>query len=212
MLRITRQRERVSAQCRERGKLAFRLFPWRGGALTACGRPTLPPRHGNSLGSQRARPTVSAMLVKKLETFVPDDFLIRAGGERAKAAFSSNGLGLRRALPAPAKEPKVPWILLLLPPLRTNAASSPDAGASRDHRGAAPSVRSSPAPETQTQRSSRHHGGADRVAQARQQLRAGSACRSGCLNCILQFKFARKLARPPDCVRNARQKIGDFRP
>ena len=24
---------------------------------------------------------------------------------------------------------------------------------------------------------------------------------SGCLNCILQFKFARKLARPPDCVR-----------
>ena len=88
------------------------------------------------------------MLVKKLETFVPDDFLIRAGGERAKADFSSNGLGLRRALPAPAKEPKVPWILLLLPPLRTNAASSPDAGASRDHRGAAPSVRSSPAPET----------------------------------------------------------------
>ena len=26
------------------------------------------------------------------------------------------------------------------------------------------------------------------------------------------WKFARKLARPPDCVRNARQKIGDFRP
>ena len=26
------------------------------------------------------------------------------------------------------------------------------------------------------------------------------------------WKFARKSARPPDCVRNARQKIGDFRP
>ena len=26
------------------------------------------------------------------------------------------------------------------------------------------------------------------------------------------WKFARKLARPPDCVRNTRQKIGDFRP
>ena len=37
-------------------------------------------------------------------------------------------------------------------------------GASRDHRGAAPSLRNLFALETQTQRSSRHHGGAHRVA------------------------------------------------
>ena len=102
---------------------------------------------------------------------------------------------------------------------------SPSAAASSDERRFFTRRRRKPRPSRRSavsslfastrnapQRSSRHHGGADRVAQARQQLRAGSACRSGCLNCILQFKFARKLARPPSCVRNARQKIGDFRP
>ena len=50
----------------------------------------------------------------------------------------------------------------------------------------------------------------NRVAQTRRQLRAGSACRSGCLNCILQFKFARKLARPPDCGRGRRMRLGEL--
>ena len=43
------------------------------------------------------------MLVKKLETFVPDDFLIRAGGERAKAAFSSKGLSHGGLCPHPPR-------------------------------------------------------------------------------------------------------------
>ena len=43
-------------------------------------------------------------------------------------------------------------------------ASPQSIGASRDHRGAAPSVRTSLTPETPTQRANRHQGDADRVA------------------------------------------------
>ena len=58
---------------------------------------------------------------------------------------------------------------------RTNVPPR-NAGASRDHRGTAPPPRTSPASETHFQRSSADHRRADRVAQTRQQLRAGSAC------------------------------------
>ena len=48
------------------------------------------------------------------------------------------------------------------------------------------------------------------TARPRQRLRAASGRRSGCLNCILQFKFARKLARPPDFVRGRRMRLGEL--
>ena len=48
------------------------------------------------------------------------------------------------------------------------------------------------------------------TARPRQLLRAASGRRSGCLNCILQFKFARKLARPPDFVRGRRMRLGEL--
>ena len=57
-------------------------------------------------------------------------------------------LGCGGLCPHPLRKLSFLRTFLLLPPLRTNAASSPDAGASRDHRGAAQSVRSSPALET----------------------------------------------------------------
>ena len=47
--RRPRRLNAAAAACRL--SLPFRLFPWRGGALTAYGRPALPPHHGNSLGS-----------------------------------------------------------------------------------------------------------------------------------------------------------------
>ena len=48
------------------------------------------------------------------------------------------------------------------------------------------------------------------TARPRQRLCAASGRRSGCLNCILQFKFARKLARPPDCGRGRRMRLGEL--
>ncbi len=76
--------------------------------------------------------------------------ILGSGGRRfrTRACLSVERTGLRRALPAPAKEPQVPWNLHLLPPLRTTGTANPSAGASRDHRGAAPSPRTNLAPET----------------------------------------------------------------
>ena len=48
------------------------------------------------------------------------------------------------------------------------------------------------------------------TARPRQRLRAASGRRSGCLNCILQFKFARKLARPPDGGRGTWMRLGEL--
>ena len=75
--------------------------------------------------------------------------ILGSGGRRlrTRACLSVERVRLRRALPAPAKEPQVPWILHLLPPLRTTGTANPSAGASRDHRGAAPSPRPNRAPE-----------------------------------------------------------------
>ena len=76
--------------------------------------------------------------------------ILGSGGRRlrTRACLSVERVRLRRALPAPAKEPQVPWNLLLLPPLRTTGTTNPSAGASRDHRGAAPSPRANLASET----------------------------------------------------------------
>ena len=76
--------------------------------------------------------------------------ILGSGGRRlrTRACLSVERVRLRRALPAPAKEPQVPWNLHLLPPLRTTGTANPSAGASRDHRGAAPSSRTNPTPET----------------------------------------------------------------
>ena len=53
------------------------------------------------------------------------------------------------ALPRPAKEPQVPWILHLLPRLRAKRGANPKTQAQpRDHRGTAPSVRTYLFPET----------------------------------------------------------------
>ena len=47
--------------------------------------------------------------------------ILGSGGRRlrTRACLSVERVRLRRALPAPAKEPQVPWNLHLLPPLRT---------------------------------------------------------------------------------------------
>ncbi len=110
---------------------------------------------------------------------------------RTRACLSVERVRLRRALPAPAKEPQVPWNLHLLPPLRTTGTANPNAGASRDHRGAAPSPRTNLAPETHpsgqaattaAQPASPQRGSSwqralpARVATARQRLRAASGC------------------------------------
>ena len=70
--------------------------------------------------------------------------------------------------------------------------------------GQAPTTGAPPASATARQRL------AAGTARPRQRLRAASGHRSGCLNCILQFKFARKLARPPDFVRGTWMRLGEL--
>ena len=90
----------------------FRLFAGRGGALTACGAANFAAAPCEFARKLAARPHGSA------------------GGGREKGrwfafCFGSGGLGLRWALPRPAKEPKVPWILHLLPRLRAKQGANP---------------------------------------------------------------------------------------
>ena len=93
---------------------------------------------------------------------------------RTRACLSVERAGLRRALPAPAKEPPF-------------AAAPSDVGHFLSHgrRKPLPQWRSTvvsrqPYNRNAPQQSSRHLGGADRVAYARQHLRAASGRRSGC--------------------------------
>ena len=108
--------------------------------------------------------------------FRPCWFLVRAGeGLRTKAFFPSEELGYGGLCPHPLRKLSFLRTFLLLPPLRTRGASFPKAGASRDQRGAAPSVTNFAHTRNAPQRTSRHHGGAVRVAPSRQQLAAGTA-------------------------------------
>ena len=225
-------------------KLVFRLFPWHVGALNACRAFNFAAAPWKFARKLAARPTGSARHSWKIGVFRPCRFLDSGGLGLRTNAFAHFSAPFRRnnpsARPPSTNEqshgglcPHPPRNLRFLEssfrcrPLGRTIVPPRNAGASRDHRGAAPPPRTSPAPEThpsgqapttgvQTappkrgsnwvqaqparrkprpprrsaaapnfahtrnapQRSSADHRRADRAAQTRQQLGAGSACLS----------------------------------
>ncbi len=167
---------------------------------------------------------MSAMLVKKLETFVPDDFLIRAGNGR-KQPFRRTGLSHGGLCPHPPRNLGFLGFSFCCRLFGRKDISPRDAGASRYHNGAAPSVCTSPAPETHTsgqaattaaQTASPKRGSnwvqaqpaVPAVSMARRRvdrLRAANIAAA-------PWKFARKSARPPSCVRVTWIQSESFRP
>ena len=84
-------------------------------------------------------------------------------------------------------------------------ASFPKAGASRDQRGAAPSVTNSPTPETFRSGQAATTAAQSASVTARQRLRAGSACHGGlCPHPLRKLSFLRTfLLLPPLRTRGA---------
>ena len=120
-------------------KLAFRLFPWHVGALNACGAFNFAAAPWKFARKLAARPTGSARHGWKIGVFRPCRFLDSGGlGLRTNAIAHFSALTplrfvgtthphahLRPTGKATAGSARTrPWILLPLPPLRTNQRST----------------------------------------------------------------------------------------
>ena len=179
-------------------KLAFRLFPWRVGALNACGAFNFAAAPWKFARKLAARPTGSARHGWKIGMFRPCRFL------------DSGGLGLRtNAFAHFSALAPLRFVGTTHPHAHLRPTSKATAGSARTRQGTLGSLDSpfaaAPSDEptfhleaqaqaatiaaqrrrpelhphqkrTPAQRSSADHRRADRVAQTRQQLRAGSAC------------------------------------
>ena len=93
------------ALCSGAGKGTFRLFPWRVGALNACGAFNFAAVPWKFARKSARPPDWFRDAWRKIEGFRPCCFPVRAGGGYGRGLFSVERVGLRWALPAPAKEP-----------------------------------------------------------------------------------------------------------
>ena len=179
-------------------KFAFRLFPWHVGALNACGAFNFAAAPWKFARKLAARPTGSARHGWKIGVFRPCRFLDSGGlGLRTNAFAHFSTLAplrfvgtthphahLRPTSKATAGSARTrQGTLGSLDPPSAAAPSVERRFFTRRRREPRPSRRSAVSTNfahtrNASQRSSADHRRADRVAQTRQQLRAGSACQA----------------------------------
>ena len=119
----------------------FRLFPWRVGALNACGAFNLPPCHGNSLGSQHARPTGSAEVGGKKRRVTPLGIWFGRAGRRTRLFSTLKELGYGGLCPHPLRKLSFLRTFHCCRAFERTLRRGSIGGASRYHNGAAPSPR-----------------------------------------------------------------------